>query len=77
MDPVERAKALAGGIGLLTAGLMLFPCVVRLGETDFDMQACALPVIPQLAVPNIRLVLVLALLFSAVAVVSWIDDGKF
>ncbi len=77
MGPIERAKGLAGAIGLIIACFILLSCIPHLGESGFNMRACTLPAILQIAIPNFRLVIFLSLVFVAFAVWSWIDDSKF
>ncbi|MFC3477652.1 hypothetical protein [Halobacterium litoreum] len=77
MGPIERAIGVAGAIGVIIAGLMLLTCIPHLGEPGFNMKACVLPVIPQIAVPNFPLIILLALVFGGLLVWSWVDDQGF
>ena len=72
MGPIERAIQVAGAIGLVTAGFLLLRCTPNVARAGFDMQACAIPVIQQVAVPNFGLIAVLAVTFVGIITFSWI-----
>ena len=77
MGPIERAVLVAGAIGLVIAGFMLVRCTSNVARPGFDMQACALPAIPQIAVPNFRLIAVLAVIFAGIIIFSRVFDQGF
>jgi hypothetical protein len=73
-EPIEKAVRVASGISAALAGVVILSCAGHIGDSDFDMMACALPAIPQVAVPNISLILVLALGFAGWALWSALSE---
>ena len=77
MNPIKKAAAMASLIAIIIGALRLLTCLPHIPESGFNMKACVLPIIPQIAIPNFPLIILLAVFFIGLLAWSKINDGGF